>query len=186
MERSGPLFQRLFAMALALSLVALVACDSGTPEPKAPAPSDSEYGALQTDAPPKSESAAQIEVPRDGSISPDRFMDDLPQGITAEIPANFPAGLPVYPGAQPAQGRGVELEDGVGMGGVHLLSNDSPAEIYAFYERELASNGWTITQTRSDSSVGAFTLERGGETVELFFMTSPLGGTDIFSVFEKK
>ena len=34
---------------------------------------------------------------------------ELPEGVTAAVPDNFPSDVPLYPGAQPAQGKGVEI-----------------------------------------------------------------------------
>lgn len=172
-------------LVLAFGLVALaVACDSGTQEPDAPAPAESEYGALPAESGDEAAETTPIEIPGDGSIPAERFPTELPKGVTAEIPSNFPSTIPVYPGAQPALGKGVDREDGTGTGGVQFVSNDSPPEIFAFYESKLEENGWKITKSQNDASVGALSLENETGAAELFMMASPMGGTDIFMVFE--
>ena len=127
--------------------------------------------------------AAPVETPTDGSIAAERFPAELPEGITAEIPYNFPANVPIYPGAQPAQGRGAEL-DGAPVSGVQLLSNDSPAQIFGFYQDELTKNGWEVTESKNDPMASSITATNGDCTTAVFITVSPQGGSDIFLINE--
>jgi len=186
MDRSRPLTHRFPATALAFALFALVlgavACDSGTQEPDAPAASN-EFGAAPTPTPAPTPTADVPQPPRDGSIAPERFPTDLPTGISAEIPENFPASIPIYPGAQAAQGKGADLE-GTAVSGVQLLSNDSPIEIFNFYETELTANGWEITDSKSDPMSSSISATKGSCKAALFIQSSPQGGSDIFVINE--
>ncbi len=184
MDRPSSFDHRFLAMALAFAFVGLAAaCDSGTQEPDAPAASN-EFGANEA-APQAGDSsaAAPTAPPRDGSIAAERFVADLPEGITAEIPHNFPSSIPIYPGAQPSQGAGVE-RDGSPVSGVQLLSNDSPGEIYGFYEDELRANGWDITASTNDPMMSTISATQNGCQVGPFIKTSPQGGSDIFVMNE--
>lgn len=184
MDRSRSLKQRFSTMAVAFALFGLVlgavACDSGTQEPDAPAASN-EFGAV---APPAAApSAAAPRVPRDGSIASERFPTELPEGIVAEVPYNFPSNIPIFPGAQPAQGKGAEI-DGSPVSGVQLLSNDTPTAIFNFYEDELKGNGWEISESKSDPMASSITASNGKCKAAIFVQTSPQGGSDIFIINE--
>jgi hypothetical protein len=182
MDRSRPLAHRIFAMASAFAFVGFAAaCDSGTQEPDAPAES-SEYGAAPpADSP--SAAATAPEIPRDGSIAAERFPEKLPDGITAEVPHNFPSSIPIYPGAQAAQGKGAD-DAGSALSGLQLLSNDPPTQIYAFYEDELKSKGWEITESSNDNLVSSITATNGSLKTAVFIQASPMGGSDIFIINE--
>ena len=190
MDRSRRPANRLLAVALAMtlqialfgSLAGLVACDSGTQEPDAPTPS-SEFGATGNTPATEQPTTPQVQPPRDGTIAPERFPTDLPEGITAEIPYNFPSSVPIYPGAQPALGRGAEIE-GAPVSGVQLLSNDSPGQIFDFYERELEANGWTIDESSNEDMAGSIMASKDGCTAAIFVQSSPDGGSDIFVINE--
>jgi hypothetical protein len=125
-----------------------------------------------------------VEIPRDGSIAPDRFPSDLPGGLTAGIPSSFPETLPLYPGAQPAQGKGITRDDGTGIGGVQLVSNDSAADVSKWYEGELVKNGWEVTESEMGNSTGSFWVTNGCDSARVFVMDNPEGGSDLFFVFE--
>ena len=186
MERSRSKTQhslpRLIATTLAFSLVGLAACDSGTPEPDAPA--GGEFGALPTNSAPIEVETETVEISRDGSIDPDRFPSDLPAGLTAEIPNNFPRTLPLYPGAQPAQGLGVTRDNGTDAGGLQLVSNDSAADVSKWYEGELIKNGWEVTESEMGNSTGSFSITKDSDSARVFVMDNPKGGSDLFFIFE--
>jgi hypothetical protein len=181
MDRSRTLAQQVLAMAFAIALVGLTAaCDSGTQEPDAPEAAAPEYGAPEA-APEPEVVEAVPPTPTDGTISPDRFPMELLDGITAEVPDNFPNDIPIYPGAEPAQGKGGEVK-GSQNSGVQLLSNDSPGLIFGFYEDSLKSNGWQIDESRNDPMTGMINASKGSCKASMFFTVSPKGGTDIFIV----
>lgn len=183
MDRSRRPAYRLLAMTLAVALVGgVVACDSGTQEPDAPTPSN-EYGATESTPAAQEPTTPQAQPPSDGSIAAERFPTELPEGVTAEIPYNFPASIPIYPGAQPAQGRGAEVE-GSPVSGVQLLSNDPPGQIFDFYEQELQGNGWTIDKADSLGMGGSISASKDGCKTVVFVQPSPQGGSDIFVVSE--
>jgi len=183
MDRSRRPAHRLLAMALAVALVGgAVACDSGTQEPDAPAPSN-EFGATGNTPPTQEPATPQVQPSRDGTIASERFPTELPEGITAEIPYNFPATIPIYPGAQPAQGRGAEIE-GAPVSGVQLLSNDTPSQIFDYYERELQANGWTIDESANEGMAGSIMASKDGCKAAIFVQPSPQGGSDIFVINE--
>ena len=177
---------RLPAAALSLGLLALVAltgCDSGTQEPDAPAAGATEFGAE-----PVPEAAVPIsmptEQPADGSIARERFPTEMPEGYAAAIPANFPSSVPIYPGATPALGLGGMIGDSA-RGGVQLLSNDSATDVYAFYEKELSSNGWEISEAKNEGGASSISASKGGTQVSLFVMPSADGGSDVFVVAQE-
>ncbi|MBY0396599.1 MAG: hypothetical protein K2X91_09055, partial [Thermoleophilia bacterium] len=105
--------------ASAALVLAVAGCDSGTQEPAAPTPAAPEAA---PEAAPTDESAATppAAAKREGDIDSSRFPTDLPEGITAAVPENFPSDVPIYPGAQPAQGKGIDIE-GSPQAAVQLL-----------------------------------------------------------------
>ena len=183
MDRSRRPAHRLLAMTLAVALVGgAVACDSGTQEPDAPTPTN-EFGATGNTPTAQEPTTPQAQPPRDGTIAAERFPTELPEGVTAEIPYNFPASIPIYPGAQAAQGRGAEVE-GAPISGVQLLSNDTPSQIFEFYEQQLQANGWTIDESKGEDMAGSIMASKDGCKAVIFVQTSPEGGSDIFVINE--
>mgnify|MGYP001817678186 CR=1 FL=1 len=178
---TGPRPGWAMVLVLASALVAFsIGCDSGTQEPDAP-----EMPAPETStSTPDAAAAAPAPTPADGSIAPERFPTELPEGMAAEIPSNLPASIPIYPGSQPAQGRGGERSDGLDVAGVQLLSNDAVPEVFTYYEGELKANGWEITEANNDGIMASITATNGNTKAALFIATSPKGGTDIFVLSE--
>lgn len=173
----------LIAGLAALALIAsMTACDSGTQEPEAPAAPEPER-AMPSDSAGGSSGSARPEPPRDGSIAPERFPESLADGITAEIPDNMPTSIPIYPGAQPAQGRGGSRE-GVELAGVQLLSNDPVEDVFAYYESELKANGWDIVEAETNDGIAQINATNGSARAGVFITVSPMGGTDIFVLSE--
>ena len=162
-----------FPLALA-SMLALAGCDSGTQEPDAPAVEGVE---IEAGAPPET-------AQRNVEIDPSRFPERLPEGAKAEIPENFPANVPVYPGAKPAIGMGGSVE-GSARSGVQLLSNDSPADVLAYYEQELRASGWEITPAQEGGPANAINATNASAEMILFISPSADGGSDIFVVHQK-
>lgn len=170
-------------VALLLSLVLFTsACDSGTEGPAAPDRGEGASSAMSTDSSPQATSEPR-ESTGEADVDPSRFPKDLPEGIVAEIPGNFPSDLPIYPGAQPAQGRGSE-RDGIQYSGVQLLTSDPPGQAVDFYERELEANGWTVEEVREIGENSAITASKGGMKTQLLIAPSADGGSDIFVISE--
>ena len=180
-------FRSLVNLVTAIAITALIAiaCDSGTQEPDAPAAEIPSAG----NAPSAADSASGgMETPsgseREGAIDASRFPTDLPEGATAAIPDNFPSDVPVYPGAQPAQGRGVELE-GKPLAAVQLVTNDSPEDVYEFYRTNLESQGWTIESSEPAGAGTAINAVKGDSCrTSLLIQPAESGGADVFIVTE--
>lgn len=166
----------------AISLMGLAGCESGTQEPDAPAAEAVEFGAAPTpggsEAPAaeSTESAAAPAPPSGESIA-------LPEGAERAIPANFPSSLPIYPGATPQIGMGGEVNGGQ-RSGVQLDSNDSPADVLAFYESNLPQEGWEIADS-GDLGIGqSITASNGSTTMVLFVQERPDGGSTVMLLSE--
>lgn len=177
----------LTSFLLVLPLLGAVAlgCNTGTEEPAAPeAETDSsatgQRGAAE-DAATETDSAGMSSIATD--IDPTRFPTSLPEGITAEVPRNYPADLPIYPNAAPSQGKGVDHE-GLALAAVQLLTNDSPAEAFEFYKRELASKGWTIEKAEDMGKNSAISVNRDGCKATILITPGQDGGADIYTVTE--
>ena len=177
---SAPVRSMALAAAFALSLFAL-ACDSGTQEPAAPAPAAPE---ATEGAAPAADAAAPAPVAHEGEIDSSRFPTELPEGATAAIPDNFPSDVPVYPGSQPAQGKGIEIE-GAPQGLVQLLTNDATPDVHKFYSSELQSKGWTIGQDAGMEG-GTASIEASKDKCKARIMITPAegGGSDILIATE--
>lgn len=169
----------LVATLLALVVFAL-GCDSGRQEPAAPTP---EVPAASTDGDGATGSASEAAAPiaREGEIDPSRFPNELPDGVTAAVPDNFPSDIPVYPGAQAAQGKGVDL-DGSAQSAVQLLTNDALGDVRKFYSAELAAKGWTFDQDTETETSATITATKGECQTNILIVPAPGGGSDIFIV----
>ena len=175
-------FRSITTLLAALALTSLIAlgCNPGTEEPDAPAaPSGSTSAA---GAPGDETSAGAPSADRaPGELDPSRFPTDLPEGVEAAVPDNFPSDLPIYPGSQPAQGRGVEVE-GVPMSAVQLVTNDAPSTAYDFYTRELEAEGWTIDEAKDLGRGATIQASKGDRKVSMLISPSSDGGADIYVV----
>lgn len=176
--RSGPV---LLVALFALVLLAL-ACDSGTQEPAAPAAEATE-SAPDAAATEESTDSAPAAVAREGDIDSARFPTELPEGVTAAVPDNFPSDVPIYPGAQPAQGKGVEI-DGSPQSAVQFLTNDALGDVHKFYTTELGSKGWTLDL--DEENEGAATIQATKDNCKTNILITPAegGGSDLFIVSE--
>jgi hypothetical protein len=176
--RTGPV---LLVALFALVLLAL-ACDSGTQEPAAPAAETTE-AAPDAAATEESTGSAPAAVAREGDIDSARFPTELPEGVTAAVPDNFPSDVPIYPGAQPAQGKGVEI-DGSAQSAVQFLTNDALGDVHKFYTTELGSKGWTLDL--DEENEGAATIQATKDNCKTNILITPAegGGSDLFIVSE--
>lgn len=84
--------------------------------------------------------AAKIEIP-EGEAVPDAPV----QIETGQMPEGYPADLPTYPGAEPTSSM---LAGGTGL---LVLSSKEPADaVFAFYEKELPAQGWSVDEAAAD------------------------------------
>ena len=160
-----------------VGLLALVGCESGTQEPDAPEAEAVEFGAAPMAAP----EAAASRPAGSGSIDPSRFPEELPEGAQAAIPENFPSTMPIYPNASPSMGMSGAVNDDE-RSGMALLSNDSLADVVAFYQSNLDAGGWQITDTKVMGPNTAITATSDCGTTVLMLRASEDGGTDIYQV----
>lgn len=173
----------LVTLGLVAALMVLAAgCNSGTEEPAAPAPEMPTPSETPSASSGTDDAAAPTPFPKT-EIDDSRFPKELPPGVAAEIPTNFPSELPVYPNAAPAQGRGGNV-DGKEFSAVQLVSNDTPSEARSFYERELASKGWSIDKAEDRGVASSIAASRGGCKVSIMITPAEGGGSDIFNVSE--
>lgn len=168
-----------FSAALAL---AVVACDSGTQEPTAPTPAAPEA----SEAPaPADESAATPPAAsaREGEIDPSRLPAELPEGVVAAVPEYFAAEMPVYPGAQPAQGRGIDHEGSL-QAAVQFVTNDALPEVHKFYSEQMKSKGWTLEEDTLNDTSAVIRASTEKCKANVLLMTVEAGGSDIFVTTE--
>jgi hypothetical protein len=177
-------FRSLTTLVAAAALTGLLAiwtagCYSGTEEPKAPE-------AAPTTEPGSATAGTESAGEAEGSarkIDPSRFPKDLPEGVEAAIPSNFPSDLPIYPGSEPAQGRGVRHED-IEMSALQLVTLDSPEQAFEFYRDNLESTGWTIENSQDLGENAAISAAKGDRKVSILFSPASDGGADIFVITE--
>ncbi|MFO0688526.1 MAG: hypothetical protein U0900_07450 [Myxococcota bacterium] len=171
--------------AAALLALAVAACDSGTQEPAAPTPAapDAAAEAPAEGAPAEGAATPPAAAKREGDIDSARFPTELPEGVTAAVPDNFPADVPLYPGAQPAQGKGVEIE-GSPQAAVQLLTNDAYPDVHKFYSEQLQSKGWTLSEDTENES--AAVIQASKDKCKAHVLVTPVegGGSDIFIATE--
>ena len=171
----------LLATLFALAVLAL-ACDSGTQEPDAPTPDAPE---AVSDANVLEESAenASPAVAREGAIDSERFPTELGEGVTAAVPDNFPTDIPIYPGAQAAQGKGIEIE-GSPQSAVQFLTNDALGDVHKFYSSELGSKGWMLDLDAENEGAATIQATKGNCKTNILITPADGGGSDLFIVSE--
>ncbi len=116
---------RVLTCLLGIGALAALACGS---EPEGAAP-----------APPTSPTAAAPPVP----------VPTAPGLLTVELPSDFPADVPTYPGARL---ESVMVDPGAGTM-VSWTTDDSAEDVLAFFTKNLKSNGWWI---ENDQGGGVF------------------------------
>jgi hypothetical protein len=163
-------------VALAVAGLLSVACDSGTEEPDAPTPAPLE---IEDSAP----TDAKTDPILDSGFAASRYPSDLPEGVLATVPDNFPKDLPLYPGSAPAQGRGVEVE-GVPMAALQLLTMDPPETVYDFYREKLQTEGWEIEDREEFRGKNAISASNGKCKASMLVTPTEDGGSDIFLISE--
>ena len=173
-------------LSLRLAIFALVAvvaaCDSGTQEPEAPeAATDTAATAESAPAEAAGDSAAAPPVAREGAIDSARMIEELPEGVTAAVPDNFPSDVPVYPGSQPAQGKGFDKE-GAAQAAVQLLTNDALPDVHRFYAEQMRAQGWTIDEENQTDTVGLLRATKGNCKADVLVQPAMGGGSDIYLV----
>jgi hypothetical protein len=156
--------------ALAMAGVFTVACDSGTQEPAAPDGSKSLTAGDATDS--QSDSTPSSILPT-----------DLPEGVVAAIPKEFPDEVPIYPGSVPTEGKGM-VSDGVPTAAVQLQTADTPEEVFDFYTDKLSQDGWTIEDRDGFEGKNAVSATNG--TCRTIMLAAPAenGGTTIVLITE--
>lgn len=158
-------------LSLAVLAIVAVGCDSGTEEPDAPTPEAVEYTAPAPAETPGSTDGGDPTAATDALVA---------EGFKAEIPDNFPTNVPVPESARPLMGQGGEV-DGAQRSGVQLAIDQSPSEVLSFYQDELTAGGWTL----ADAPDNALTATNGGDTVMLFVVPDPAGGSTVYMITEE-
>jgi len=175
LRRGAALLLALFALVLLA-----VACDSGTQEPAAPEAAAPE-AAADAGAPAATPGDVPAAAAREGEIDPARFPTELPEGATASVPDNFPGDVPIYPGSQAAQGKGIEIE-GSAQSAVQFLTNDAPGDVRTFYSAELAAKGWTLDSESENEAAAMIQATKNDCKVNVLITPAEGGGSDIFVV----
>ena len=183
MNRMSPSFfglitPTLLAASCAIALLAL-ACDSGTQEPAPPTPAAPEATGDAASA----DGSAPAPLAREGAIDSSRFPTDLPEGVTAAVPDNFPSDVPIYPGAQAAQGKGIDVE-GSPQSAVQFVTNDALPEVHKFYSEQLQSKGWTISEDNMNEGAATIQAAKGDCKTNILILPAEGGGSDIMVVSE--
>lgn len=81
------------------------------------------------------------------------------------IPANMPANIPMYPGAELTKVQDIPSEDARDIT-LTLETSDSVADVNTWYRGALSQNSWAVT---SDKNVGGYILLKGvNENVSIF------------------
>jgi hypothetical protein len=124
----------------ALSIVALIGLAAALPLALACGGEDS----TPAESAGGSGDAAQIEIPEV------EIPEDVPVEVTmGAMPEGYPSDLPTYPGATPTSSMLVP-----GGTGMLVLSSKQPADaVFAFYQKELPAQGWSVDEVVEDAMV---------------------------------
>lgn len=167
--------RKFLILGLTLPLIGAIAlgCNTGTEEPDAPETGD------RTGATDGGSASPRPDTPAD-DIDTSRF-DEVPKGAAAAIPENYPADLPIYPGAVPSVGRGTS-NDGTEVAGVKMLTNDPLDKTYDYYHDELESGGWTLGPAEDKNGKSLSVTKGDCKAIFMFVPAESGGGTDIITV----
>lgn len=180
-------FRSLRAIFCALAITGFLAigCDSGTQEPDAPEAKPAEYGVADPQAAPveRAEPVRPSGEARTGELDSSRFPRDLPEGVDAAVPANFPSDIAIYPGSSPAQGRGVDL-DGSPLSAVQLITNDAAPDVYDFYVNDLRKQGWEVSDGQIFGENSGIQATKGECSASLLISPAEGGGSDVYVITE--
>jgi hypothetical protein len=83
-----------------------------------------------------------------------------------QLPSNFPADVPTYPGATVQQSLAVPNHSMF----VTFVTSASSEEVYEFYREQLQNRGWSISQAKDDEHY--LTVNKEGRTTSIMIMAS--------------
>jgi hypothetical protein len=105
--------------------------------------------------------------------------DTLP---TVELPGNFPADVPRYPGARAVKATPDTANEGSWV--AQFSTPDEPAKIYANLEPAFAAQGWTTE--RGDASDGLLLYAHKGERSATYALGTDKGKTIVSLIIVAK
>jgi len=94
-----------------------------------------------------------------------------------KLPASFPAGFPVYPGAKVTSSWTAKGENGDGTSAIWETSAD-PGAVAGFYKTELAQAGWQMSSSYEQQESYNYSFSKGNN-VGLVGITKSAGSTTI-------
>ena len=120
------------AAAFALALLACGGNEESAPDSAAMTPSQKPSAPAATSSEPRgTEKVRKAEISR-----------------ANELPRDFPADIPTYPGARSKGGLAVPGASSL----IAFQTYDDPKKVYGFYRESLQENGWSIEEESEDQS----------------------------------
>ncbi|MFK7896198.1 MAG: hypothetical protein AB8G23_10200 [Myxococcota bacterium] len=174
---------KLALCAVALTSFLAIGCDSGTQEPDAPDAKPAEYGSATPADMAKEEPTKPTGEAREGEVDSSRFPRDLPEGVDAAVPDNFPSDIGIYPGSSAAQGRGIELEGGP-LSAVQLVTNDAAPDVYDYYVNDMRKQGWEVQDGQIFGANSGIQATKDNCTASIMVAPAEGGGSDIYVITE--
>jgi hypothetical protein len=102
------------------------------------------------------QTGAEVDLEQDeGTVKIETEEGSAEFGLGAELPADFPSDVPIYPGAQVIS----SLSLGPNRASVSLQSSDNYADVVAFYEAGIPAEGWNV-ESRNE-----FTADSGRSVI---------------------
>lgn len=95
-------------------------------------------------------------------------------GEDVELPDDFPADVPIYPGARV---QGTMLAEGNRM--VTLATSDAAAKVAAFYEERLGASGWEAAARMDMGGSRMLSFQKGERTATVQLFEEAESGTRI-------
>jgi hypothetical protein len=148
---------RLASLGIAASLLFIVACGSDETPASTPASTQAPTEVVADEpagkpAPPEIPSNLKVEE-RDADGNPVRFSGtdgmgnefEASIGEDAKVPSSFPKDVPLYPGAQPMAAMSAGSEGTM----VTFKTDESQQDIFDFYTKQLAEQGWEVSDGES-------------------------------------
>jgi hypothetical protein len=119
-----------------------------------------------------SDEPAPNAAPEPGAAAPAPEPEIPAEIVRGELPKEYPADLPMYPGATPTTSL---LAGGTGL--IVLSATAPAADVLAHYRNELPSQGWTVDEVTEDPA--SISAHKGGRTARISISPSDEGSTEI-------
>lgn len=104
----------------------------------------------------------------DGASKRAGLVQDIITARSADVRRDFPKDVPVFPGLE-----GIAATNDRGVRTITGVSGKAPNMVLDYYEKVLPENGWSKTQTQTESDAAALVFEKDGRQLHVGTYAKP-------------